>query len=130
MNSTSPNTNLEPAWATYLKSGAFLLPAATLWLFVVFFIFPKFNQICHQAGVVIPAVYYFVLSLMHYGILIGLAFIGALALLEWRSDRWPHYRRASLSVGVFALNSAVMILITFMVVFAIIAAVNVSNHVK
>src|SRR6185437_5658332 len=41
MNTSS---NLEPAWATYLKSGAFALPATLLWLFVAIFVFPKFNE--------------------------------------------------------------------------------------
>jgi hypothetical protein len=130
MNISSPNTNPEPAWATYLKSGAFLLPAVTLWLIVVFFIFPKFNQICHQAGVAIPAIYYFVLSLMQHSILIGGALVAAIALLERRSDRWPRYRRASLGVGVFALNSVVMVLITVMVVLAIISATGLHHPVK
>ena len=39
MNISSPNRNGEPAWASYVKSGTFVLPAALLWLFVAVFVF-------------------------------------------------------------------------------------------
>jgi hypothetical protein len=127
MNTSYPNTNFEPRWATYLKSAAFLLPAITLWMAVVVFIVPKLREICGQAGVALPAVYGLVFSLMQHGVLIGGTLIAALIFLEWRSDRWPRYRRAAFGIGVFALNSAVLILISFLVVFAVIAAVKISH---
>lgn len=127
MNSSYPNTNFEPRWATYLKSAAFLLPAITLWMALVVFIVPKLREICQQAGVALPAIYNLVFSLMQHGVLIGFTLIAALVFLEWRSDRWPRYRRATFGIAVFALNSAVLVLISFLVVFAIIAAVHISQ---
>jgi hypothetical protein len=45
-----------------------------------------------------------------------------LAGLEWRSTAWPRYRRATIGVGTFLLNSVVLIAIFLMVVSALIAA--------
>lgn len=130
MNTSSPNTNIQPAWATYLKSGACILPALTVWWIVVLFVFPKLNQMCHHAGVEIPAVYYLALSLTQHGLLVGGGIVAAFILLEWRSGRWPRYRRATVGTGVFVINSAILVLIAAMVVLATIAAANLANHMK
>ena len=130
MNTSSPNSNIQPAWATYLKSGAFALPAVTLWLLVVIFVFPKLNAMCHHAGVTIPGVYYLALSLTQYGWLVGVAILAAFFLLEWRSQKWPRYRRAAVGTGVFLINTAILVLIAVMVLFATVAAANLSNHLK
>jgi len=127
MNSSFSNTNFEPRWATYLKSIAFLLPAATLWMLMGVFLMPKLREICHQAGVTLPAVYDVVFSLMQHWVLLGGTLIAALIFLECRSDRWPRYRRAVIGIGVFALNSAILILISFLVAYAVIAAVQISH---
>ncbi len=129
MNTSSPNTNMQPAWATYLKSGAYVLPAVTLWLLVVVFVFPKLNQMCHQAGVTIPGVYYLALSLTQHGLLVGGGILAAIFLLERRSERWARYRRAMVGVGVFVINSAVLLLIAVMVLLATLAAAHLSNHI-
>ena len=130
MNSSFPSAQFEPRWATYLKSIAFLLPAATLWMLLVVFLVPKLREICNQAGVTLPAVYNVVFSLMQHWVLLGGTLIAALIFLECRSDRWPRYRRAAIGIAVFALNAAALILISFMVVFAVVAAVQISHHVK
>jgi hypothetical protein len=127
MNSPYPNTHFEPRWATYLKSAAFLLPAITLWLAMTVFVVPKIREMCYQAKVTLPAVYDLVFSLMQHGVLIGGALVAALVFLEWRSDRWPRYRRAAFGIGVFALNSAVLTLISFLVIYAVIAATHISQ---
>jgi len=130
MNSPYPTVNFEPRWATYIKSIAFLLPAATLWMLVVVLIVPKLRQICDQAGVTLPAVYNVVFSLMQHGVLVCGSLVAALVLLEWRSERWPRYRRAAFGIGVFALNSAILILISFLVAYAVIAAAQIAYHPK
>jgi hypothetical protein len=43
----------------------------------------------------------------------------ALSLLEWRSLRWPRYRRATIGLGTFLLNSIILISIFTMVVVAV-----------
>jgi hypothetical protein len=35
----------------------------------------------------------------------GRAIVLLLALLEWRSSKWPRYRRATVGIGTFLLNS-------------------------
>lgn len=130
MNSSYPTANFEPRWATYIKSAAFLLPAVTLWTLVVVFVFPKLKEICNQAGVTLPSTYYFVLALMQHSVLIGGFLLAAIGLLEWRSERWPRYRRAAVGITVFTLNAAALVLISFLVVYAVVAAVQISHHVK
>ncbi len=130
MNTSSPDTNMQLAWATYLKSGAYVLPAITLWMLVIVFVFPKLNQMCHSAGVTIPGVYFLALSLTQHGLLVGGGFLAALFLLESRSNIWPRYRRATVGVGVFVMNSVILVLIAVMVLLATIAANNLSNHIK
>ena len=86
------------------------------------FLFPKLQQICRDAGVAIPAVYQVTLFLREYFVFIGGGIMLALVLLERRSSRWPRYRRAAIGVGVFLLNTAVLVLITLMFILALLAA--------
>jgi len=128
---TTMNTsqsNIEPGWATYLKAAVFLLPAITLWAFSALFLFPKLNQICRDAGVPMPAAYEIALFLTHYVVAVLVAFILALAVVEWRFGKWPQYRRAAISIMTFLLNSAVLGLITLMVFLALIAAPALFRH--
>jgi hypothetical protein len=50
--------------------------------------------------------------------------------LEWRSAAWPRYRRATIGVGTFLLNSVVLIAIFLMVVSALLAAPALMRAVK
>ena len=133
MNTSSSNGNLEPAWATYLKSGAFALPAAVLWLLVAIFVFPKFNEVVlhSETATSIPAFFRFgwnlALFLTYYWFIVCGAFVFALALMEWRVEKWRRYRRAACGIGVFLLNSAVLIAITAMVIFSL---VTLDHHAK
>lgn len=128
-NMNTSNSNIEPGWATYLKAATFLLPAVSLWALNMVFVFPKFQQICLEAGVAVPSVYQVTIFLKDYNVLICGGLILALVLLEWRSGKWPRYRRATLGVAVFFLNSAVLILIGLMVVLALLA-VPALHHAK
>lgn len=130
MNTSYSNTNFEPRWATYLKSAGFVLPAITLWTLMVVFVVPKLREVCMHAGVALPGVYNLVFGVMQHGLLIGIALAAALVFLEWRSDRWPRYRRTAFGVSVFLLNAAVLLLISFMVVYAVIAAAQFAEHAK
>jgi hypothetical protein len=130
MNASYTNTNLEPRWATYLKSAGFILPAVTLWTAMVVFVVPKLREVCIHAGVVLPGVYGLVFFLMQHGALICAALAAGLIFLEWRSDRWPRYRRAAFGVGVFVFNAVVLALISSMVVYAVIAAAEFAQHTK
>ncbi len=130
MNTSHPNSNIEPRWATYLKAAVFLLPAVVLWFFSMIFLFPKLQQICQEAGMVLPAIYGLARFAGEHNVIICGALVLALVLLECRSERWPRYRRACVGAGVFVLNAAVLVLITLMVFMALLAAPALLHHVK
>jgi len=126
---TSP-TNIEAGWATYLKATASLVPAVFLWAISIVFVMPKLKQICSSAVGVGDASFWKVthlnfgiMSLFHDdGIFIAGAIILMLILLEWRSSKWPRYRRAAVGIVALLLNSVVLISIFMMVVTATVAA--------
>ena len=119
----TPNTNIEPRWATYLKASAFLLPALSLWAMSVVFIVPKLKQICaHAGGVPLPSFVNGMLAVTQHATWIIIGAVLVFAALEWRFTAWPRYRRATIGVGTFLLNSIVLIAIFLMVVSALLAA--------
>ncbi len=125
------HSNLEPAWATYLKAAAFLVPAVFLWAISVVFVMPKLKQICGEAGgLALPAIIRIMIGLAENGVLIAGAIILMLILLEWRSSKWPRYRRAAVGIGAFLLNSVVLISIFMMVVTALLVAPALLHHPK
>ena len=124
-------TKLEPGWATYGRGVVFLGPALSLWAFSAVFLFPKVQQICRDAGLpdaggenvkLTASIMRGSYHLLEYGVWIAVAFVGALVLLEWRSNRWPRYRRGAVGITVFLLNSAVLLLITVTLTMALLAA--------
>jgi hypothetical protein len=130
MNATDLKPNIEPGWVTYLKAGAFLLPALALWGLSKVFVVPKLQMICRDAGVAMPLAFRVAYALTEHTIWICGGFILAILLLEWRSRKWPQYRRATVGVGVFVLNSTVLILIFMMVILALLAVPTLMPHGK
>lgn len=122
MNMNTTNARIEPGWATYLKGAVFVLPAISLWAISLIFVFPKLQQICSDAGVAIPGIYHTTRSVSDHHFLISGGLIAMFVLLEWRAAKWPNYRRATVGVGVFVINTAVLLLITTMVILAVMAA--------
>lgn len=122
MNMLTSNPNAEPRWVTYAKAAVFLAPAICLWSFATVFLFPKLQMICQQTGVVLPSFYRVVAYAAGNQLFMVGAFILLFVLLEWRWEGWARYRRASLGGTVFLLNAAVLVFITTMVVFALLAA--------
>ena len=127
MNTPQMNSNFEPWWATYAKAAAFLVPAVSLWAFSVVFLFPKVQEICRDANLgrdsdSVHRVMGIMNLLKEHGTVISAAFILGLILLEWRSGKWPRYRRASVGVTVFLVNAVVLVLITTMFTFAMMGA--------
>ena len=45
MNTSFPNTNPEPRWATYLKGTVFLVLAVSLWTITLVYLMPKLREI-------------------------------------------------------------------------------------
>ena len=127
----TPNTHIEPRWATYLKASAFLLPAVLLWAMSVVLIVPKLQQIClHAGGVPLPSFVNGMLAVSQHATWIIIGTVLLFAGLEWRSTAWPRYRRATIGVGTFLINSVVLIAIFLMVVSALLAAPALMRAVK
>lgn len=131
----TPHANLEPGWATYLKGTAFVVPAIFLWMVSAVFLVPKLKEICRDVGLPGPTTIW---DLTHfnfwainffgdYGLLIAGALVVMLFLLEWRSAKWPRFRRASIGIGIFLLNLVVLLSIFMMVVTAMVAAPALRN---
>ena len=128
MNSSS--SNLDPGWAIYLKTGAFVFPALAIWTLSTVFLLPKLEQICALAGfsprnpawTLTHANFTTMMFFRDYGLWVLSAIVLAVVLLEWRSGWWPRYRRVFLGLGSFILNSVVLVSIFFMIVTALLAA--------
>ncbi|MBI2928971.1 MAG: hypothetical protein HYY24_25180 [Verrucomicrobia bacterium] len=125
MNTPTAAPKIEPAWKTYLKTAAFLIPPIAAWGFSAVFLFPKLKEIwreaCFQnltAHRVLDASNF----LLAHGLLISAVIVAVLVLLEWRHRAWPRYRRTCVGLAVFLLNSAVLGLITAMLMTALLAA--------
>jgi hypothetical protein len=119
------NSNLEPQWRTYLKGAVFSAPALILWGFSAVFLFPKLQTIWRDSGfenITAQRMMQVSQFLMSHGIFVAAAIILPLVLLEWRSNRWPRYRRASVDVATFLVNTAVLVLMTGMLATALLAA--------
>lgn len=138
---TTMNTSrVEPAWATYLKATAFLIPAMFLATVSAIFVVPKLQQICRDAGLpeaaaggfwnVIHSSIQLILTIGHYGLLIAVVIAVILLLLEWRVAQWPRYRRAAVGCGAFVLNSIVLLAFFLMFMAAITAAPGLAKLAK
>ena len=124
-------SNLEPRWATYLKATAFVAPAVCLWALSVLYVVPKVQQICAEAGGHrLPGFVRVMIGFTQHAVLISGAIVLLLILLEWRSAKWPRYRRATVGLGTFVLNSAVLISIFILVVVALTFAPALFRHGK
>lgn len=58
---------------------------------------------------------------MRYLLVASAGLVAMLILLEWRSRRWPRYRRMIFGMLAFFLNFMVLALISIAGVFAVIA---------
>jgi hypothetical protein len=130
MNTSSPTSNDEARWASYLKAGTFLAPSLILWTFSCVFMMPKLKQICGNAGFALPIILQATLGLASHPVLILAAIVSPFFVLEWRSAGWPKYRRATLGTGVFVINALILVLITMMVFSALMAAPAMAHSPK
>lgn len=126
MNTPARHPALEPRWRTYLIASGFLAPPVFLWALLCVFAFPKLKQLWADAGFFDPSLVAFMQTsdfFMHYGVLMGISLVVLLSLIEWQGRGWwPRYRRVSVGLLVFLLNSAVLLLLTAMLCSAIAAA--------
>jgi hypothetical protein len=130
MNTSYPSSNLETRWASYLKAGTFLAPSLILWIFSCVFMMPKLKQICGNAGFALPTILQATLFATAHPVLILAAIVLPFFVLEWRSTRWPKYRRVTLGTGAFVINALILIMITVMVFSALVAAPAMAHSPK
>jgi len=85
-----------------VKAVAFLAPALWLWMASLTYVVPRFKEICETTNVIKSAGFWHLvrvnIGIMNLvrenAIFILPAGILVLILLEWRSQKWPRYRRA------------------------------------
>jgi hypothetical protein len=130
MNTSCINPNVEARWATYAKAAAFLTPALSLWIFSCVFLMPKLKQIANNASLALPTLLQITLFLSSHFVLISATLVLSLVFLEWRSNRWPRYRRTTLGVSIFLINTLVLLVITLMVFSALLAAPAIAHVSK
>ncbi len=98
-----------------------MAPAVILWAVSVVFLVPKLVQIFADAGGhPLPALIRMMIAFAHNALFISGPLLVGLILLEWRSSRWPRYRRATVGLGAFLLNTVVLISIFMMVAAALV----------
>jgi len=136
MNTSIQDGQFERRWATYLKAAIFVLPAVTAWIVVAVMVLPALNDVYQNGGLPVAGSlsdlvrrHNAVVSLAKdYFLYTVFLTIAILALVEWRSSRWPKYRRAVIGSGVFLANFAVIISFFIMVLSATVAAFRLVHH--
>ena len=125
MNTPDSGKDIEARWRTYLKGAAFLIPALSILAFFCVFLLPKLQMIWRDAGFdesSARSALHVAAFIIEHGLVLSATIILILVLLEWRSARWPRYRRASVDVAAFLVNTAVLVFITAMFMTALISA--------
>ncbi|HXR08582.1 MAG TPA: hypothetical protein VN765_14700 [Candidatus Acidoferrum sp.] len=133
--SNTSSSNIEPRLATYLKAAAFGGPALCLYILLFICVLPKLKELCYQdLGRAFPAFFTLTLDLTDFVRIHLLAISAAIALilgcLEWRSSKWPRYRRAAIGIGIFILNLTVLITIGMTVLIATVVANDFLHHAQ
>jgi hypothetical protein len=130
MNASPSDTYIEPRWRTYLRGAAFSIPALFILAFSSVFLLPKLETLWRDAAfgassemapsaIAAVRLAYFVTQHL---VVIAVIVITVLVLLEWRSRRWPRYRRATIGIAAFLANTAILIFITAMFMTALMTA--------
>jgi hypothetical protein len=127
-NMNTSNSNLERGWVTYLKSAALVFPAFVVWVVSCVVAVPRLKEICVVSGTAFPKPILTALDVTDFirnNLILGMGVIlAALILLEWRSSRWPRYRRLVFGITAFSLNFVTLAMIAGLLVFAVIAGAN------
>jgi hypothetical protein len=127
-NMNTSNSNLERGWVTYLKSAALVFPAFVVWVGSCVFVVPKLKEICVVSSTSFPKPIVTALDVTDFiknHLILGMVVIlAALILLEWRSSRWPRYRRLVFGITAFSLNFVTLAMIAGLLVFAVVAGAN------
>jgi hypothetical protein len=134
MNTSDPNSNIQPGWATYLKAALLVGPAFFFWGLAMVKIVPSLQGLSHDAGFTWPAFSRFNIGMVelikdHFFYLVS-GVILSLILLEWRSAIWRRYRRAVIGLTAFILNFSLLISLFLIIVTAVIVAQRIAHSLK
>ena len=125
MNTSLCTQSIEPGWKSYLTASAFSVPAIAAACFSVTFLVPKLEEIWKLTGfdsAAVGVLLNVVLFTARHGLILLLTVGVIVGLLEWRSRGWPHYRRVSLGIACFLVNTAVLVYLTALFTTAMITA--------
>ena len=132
MNMNTPNQNLEPRWASYLKSAVWISPALFVWMACCVFVVPKLKDVGEVSKTELPELIRFQLVVadtirMNF-LLVALIFLVSLFLLEWRWRGWSRYRRLLLGIMGFCLNFFTFFFLASLLVYAVLVAAHLESH--
>lgn len=133
MNHPPQGRDIVPAWPTYFKAAAIIIPAGLIWMVSTVFLLPKLNQACQTRGTTVTTFFkatangrlvdVFIqpmfFAAQHIYIFGGLI-ICIVALLEWRFSKWPQQRGFAAGMAALVLNAMVLTWVTIMVVIALV----------
>ena len=127
MNAIAPERDVATRWLTYGKAILFATPAVIAWTITCVFILPKLVESFDRAGLNLPATGWLwtvpavLLSLMDHILIIGCVWTGILLALELFARGWRRYRKATLSIVVWAINVAVLFGLTNLLILGTVA---------
>jgi hypothetical protein len=131
-NMNTSNQSIEPRWATYGKTIAFILPGIFLWVGCLVFVLPMLKEICMDSHTNIPNLIVSAVDLSdnfrRNFLLPSAVIVSGLFLLEWRSRWWERRRRFVFGATAFLLNSTILLIITALLVLAVVAGTNLLRH--
>jgi uncharacterized membrane protein YidH (DUF202 family) len=133
MNTSGPNSNIQPGWATYLKAALFVVPAFFLWGLAMVKVVPALQSVS-AGSTTWPAFSRFNIGIAalirdHFLYLVS-GVILALILLEWRSAIWRRYRRAVIGLTAFVLNFSLLVSLFLILVTAALVAERMAHSLK
>jgi hypothetical protein len=131
MNMNIPNSSLEPRWATYLKSAAWIFPAVFVWIACCVFVVPKLKELGYASQMELPNLISFQLAVadaIRMNFLLGsLIILIALVLVEWRWHGWSRYRRLLFGIAGFCLNFSALCFLASLLVYAVLVASHLAH---
>jgi hypothetical protein len=123
-NMNTSNQTVEPGWATYLKTAAFIVPSFLVLGGMMVFVLPRLKEVCAATNQPLWGPLITILNVLDLikgnSLALTATVLGALVLLE-RSRAWPRYRRLIFGVVAYVCTILAMFVITSLAVMAVVA---------
>jgi heme/copper-type cytochrome/quinol oxidase subunit 3 len=124
--------SVEPAWKTYLKVVAGLIPTFLFWVFSLMVVFPKIESLWGKAGFgsdgqqAPTAALRAVIGISRFAFLnfyfIVAAIVAGFVILELWVKPWPRFRKPACTVAAVLLNTFVLLGLSVTLVAALVVA--------